>query len=155
MVADDRDAPGGRGPDGEGDAQHAVERTYMGTELIVGAVIVALAQQEEVVLRDRRQETIRVVDHAADAVRVGHPETVAKRGGTRELGFEDPAGMQLLHRDGLGRAFRDQFARAGPREERAGHQTATSQRMQAQETMRRGLLGVHQGGQLCWTEAHP
>ena len=92
----------------------------MGAQLIVGAMIVALPQQEEVVLRDRRQKAIRVVDEAAHAVGIGHAETITKERGTRQLHLEDTAGMQLLHRDGLGRTVRDQFTGARPREERTG-----------------------------------
>ena len=44
MVADDRDAAGGGSPDGERDAQHAIEGADMGAELIVGAMIVAFTQ---------------------------------------------------------------------------------------------------------------
>jgi hypothetical protein len=155
MVADHRDAAGGRRPDREGDAGHAVERPDMRTELVVGAMVVALAQQEEVVFRDRRQEAVRVVDQAADAVRIAHAEAVTEKVFAGQLGLEHAARVQLLHRDGLRGALGHQLAGAGPREQRTGHQAASGQRMQAQETVRRGLLGVHQGGQLCWTEAHP
>ena len=94
MVADDRDAPGGGRPDREGDARHPVERADMGTELIVGAMVVALAEQEEIVLRDRRQEAVRVVDHPTDSVGIRHPETVAKKGGARKLDLEDATRVQ-------------------------------------------------------------
>ena len=155
MVADDRDAAGGGSPDGERDAQHAIEGADMGAQLIVGAVIVALTEQEEVVFRDRRQEAIRVVDEAAHAIGIRHAEAITEKHSARQFDLEDAAGMQLLHRDGLGRTVRDQFTGARPREERAGDQTSPDQRMQTQEAVRRGLLGVHQGGQLCWAEAHP
>ena len=155
VVADDRDAAGGGCPDRERDAQHAIEGADVRAELIVSAMIVALAQQEEIILRDCRQEAIRVVDDAAHAVGIRHAKTIAEERGARQFHLEDAAGMQLLHRDGLSRTFWDQFASAGPREERAGDQTASGQRMETQEAVRRGLLGVHQGGQLCWAEAHP
>ena len=66
----------------------------MGTQLIVGPMVVALAQQEEIVLRNRRQETVRVIDHAADAIRVGNTETVAEKRDAGQLHLEDPARVQ-------------------------------------------------------------
>jgi len=46
VVAHHGDPPGGRSPDREGDARDAIDRADMGAELVVGSVIVALAEQE-------------------------------------------------------------------------------------------------------------
>jgi hypothetical protein len=81
MVAHDRDPASGGRPDGEGDAADAIERADVRTEFIMGPVVVAFAEEEKVVFRDRRKETIRVVDVAPDAVGVGHAEAIAEERG--------------------------------------------------------------------------
>ena len=154
MVAHDGDPSGGRSPDREGDAGDAIDRAHMGAELVVGPVVVALAEQEKVVFRDRGQEAVRVVDVAPDAVGIGHAETVTEERGAGQFDLEDAARVQAGHGD-RGAALRQELTGARPGQERAGHQPSALQRMQAQESVRRGLLGVHQGGQLCWTQAHP
>ena len=154
VVAHHGDPSGGRSPDREGDAADAIDRADMGAELVVGPVIVALAEQEKVVFRDRGQEAIRVVDVAPDAVGIGHAEAVAEKRGAGQFDLEDTARMQAGHGHRLP-AVGQQLAGARPRQERAGDQTPALQRMQAQDSVRRGLRGIHQGGQLCWTQAHP
>jgi hypothetical protein len=58
VVAHDRDAAGGGGPDGEGDAADAVDDADVRAQLVVGPVVIAFAEEEEVVLGDRRQEAV-------------------------------------------------------------------------------------------------
>ena len=154
VVAHDGDPPGGRSPDREGDPADAVDRADMRAQFIVGPVVVALAEEEKVVLGDRRQEAVRVVDVAADAVGIGHAETVTEKRRAGQLDLEDTARMQTGHRHRFP-TLGQEFAGTRPRQERAGDQPPSLQRMQAQEAVRRGLLGIHQGGQLCWTQAHP
>jgi len=154
VVAYDGDPPGGRGPDREGDPRDAVDRADVGTQLVVGPMVVALAEEEKIVLGDRRQEAVRVVDFPADAVGVSDAETITEERRAGQLGLEDPAGVQTGHRHRLP-AFGQQLAGARPRQERTGDQTPALERMQPQEAVRRGLRGVHQGGQLCWAQAHP
>ena len=55
----------------------------MRTEFIVGPVVVAFAEQEEVIFGNRRQETIRIVDVAPDTVGIAHAETVTEERGAR------------------------------------------------------------------------
>ena len=124
MVADDRDAAGGGRPDGERDARDPVQGAHVRTKLVMGTMVVALAQQEKVVLGKRREEPVGVFDETADSVGIGHAETITWEGGTGQFDLEDPGGMQLLHGDRLGGTFRHPFACAGPRKKRTGHQAA-------------------------------
>jgi hypothetical protein len=74
-VADDRDA-GRRGrPDREGDAEDPAEVARVRAQLLVDPVLVALVEEVEVLVAERRQEAVRVAELPDAAVRRGGPSS--------------------------------------------------------------------------------
>ncbi len=61
-VADDRDAGRGGRPDRERHARHAAQVAQVGAELVVDPVLVALVEEVEVLVAQRRQEAVGVAE---------------------------------------------------------------------------------------------
>ena len=102
-VADDADAGGVGGPDGEVDAFGRAERRRMRAELVVDPGMVAFAEQIEIVVGDDASEAVRIVDLGDVAAWIRHAQPIVQVHvlSARYRRFEDAAGMCLLRLDGL------------------------------------------------------
>jgi hypothetical protein len=97
-ISDNAHAPRARRPHREGDAGHAVEDGRVRAELLVGVVVCALGQKMPIEIAQQRRETVGVVD-LGDVAVPRHLEPVGKQvGPVGQHGFEEPHGMEPLHR---------------------------------------------------------
>ena len=91
-------APRARRPHREGHAGHAVEDGRVRAELLVGVVVCALGQEMPIEIAQQRLETVGIVD-LGDVAVPRHLEPVGKPvGPVGQHGFEEPHGMEPLHR---------------------------------------------------------
>jgi hypothetical protein len=99
VVSDHGDPARTGGPDREGDAADAVHLTQMGAKAMMDAVVVALADQVEVLLGDRGQETVRVLDLMADSLGIKRPERIGEGRRQGQGDLEDVGVQEAVHPD--------------------------------------------------------
>jgi hypothetical protein len=143
-----RDTGRARGPDGEGGAAHTVDLAEMRAELLVGAMFIALIEQVQVLVAERGQEGIGIVELPDLARVVGDAQLVAERRlALRQEALEEALGCDRFERMGLGRADLDDAAGGGLAQKGAHHEplrAALLHRVHAEQAVRAGTARLQE-----------
>ncbi len=144
-VADHADALGVGRPHGEDHAVHAVDAGPVGAELVVHAIVGALAEQVEIVVGQRRGEAVGILDLRDTPLVVGHAQLVGSEGG-RQGTFPEAGGVhgpERMWRPAAAARHHGHRPRLG--QERADGETLIPVRMRTQYRERITVLARDEG----------